>query len=1057
MHIIDQHPPLVPAPHGTKSCVASVPLVTVAQSGHRPLPATSRRRGQVFVLRATALFCGLILMFGAAMALLANEAKAQGPQRSTLGAQRPSNWQVQAGLLSDSNIRRLKQRYPWIHDADGLEDLLRDIGRRQASMRLEAERHGDVWFIKGERSPQITDIDIAMVSRVLRTPLYAATQAFIGQVDSPELRQKVRETASNMLRRKGYPQAQIAVRGRPSESGVDLTLNINAGEPCVIARVEMGFRLPQGVELDLKPGELCDRDDIDEAVAQLDSDLRDRGYNQLKLGITELSLDPDSNTATVYLAGVLGQKVRYEIIDASKALPIQDNDCIDDLVSADPTIIGPDAVLAELAHCYRNEGYLDVQVKGPEVKKNADDAFVYAYTVEPGREYRVRAIRFEGNTAFDDDELMDTMSSERFPIIQRAIDQAPPFNPEEVQNGVGRIRTRYHKAGYWEAQVRDPGAGQRDRESGNVRLAIQIEEGAQHLLQGITIKGALAFPEKDIRNLFPTKDGEALDRSLLLDFQSAIRSLYLSRGYLYTDAKIELQSRQQRRRIYNTVNVSIVEGPRVRIGDISITGLMRTDPKVVRRELSFEPGDWYDPERIAVARTQLTKLGIFRSVQITPEDRNAAVERIAELDLVVDVREAQPGNVSFGPGWSLGRGWNYGAEASYSNIGGVGRQVSVRGAFSEEKQQRAISSKTLLGRRIGAGYLEPWLFDYPIDGIINASQKAEASADLWELSYGGEVALQHTLRYFLPGSTVSVFYGQEVAQTEAPDRIEDQLVANDVRIGQTGIRYRLDQRDNLKFPTSGFYLETETAWANYNLGGDLQYFKWQVAPSFYFQVVDDVVFALGLQIASYENIDRKGNHLGILPPSKRLKAGGTDSVRGYRPDALGPIVREPQVDPSTCAVSGYDTKSLNGNRRTIIETELRYRFDADASTSFFVDNGNTFLTNEQMDRFARAYNAPVIEGCPTIVRSVEDNVAYDYSELLTRPGYLWNRHYWSYGAAFGLLTPLGSLNLAYGLPWREPKSELCRQDQSRCAQRASSADKHWLLRGEVHINVGARF
>jgi len=81
-------------------------------------------------------------------------------------------------------------------------------------------------------------------------------------------------------------------------------------------------------------------------------------------------------------------------------------------------------------------------------------------------------------------------------------------------------------------------------------------------------------------------------------------------------------------------------------------------------------------------------LGLFRSVQIVPTDRNAFSEGSDELDFTVEVREHKAGNVLFGPGWTLADGWRYSVEASYRNIGGVGRQIVGQGSLSEEVHQR---------------------------------------------------------------------------------------------------------------------------------------------------------------------------------------------------------------------------------------------------------------------------------------------------------------------------------------------------------------------------------
>ncbi len=970
-------------------------------------------------------------------------------------------WSVDRGLVNDQQESRLRDRYKSIDSPAELENLLRDIDRRIPAQRLEARLENGGWVIHGERAAVVADIDLRVTTRALSGPLYAAVQNYLGQVDSPEIQSKVQDVLKRYLRKRGYPKARMKLAAEKRDDGVAYTVELAEGNPCVISRIELGFRLPRDAKLNVKPGGICDQEEIEAAVSELELSLRDRGYNQLKLELSDVVFDEAHDSATVYVSGVLGQRVRYEIVDSQKRFLIDDIFADEELTKVDPTIVGPDAMAAELARRYRNRGFSDVLIKGPEVRRAGEDEFVYVYNVDPGKQYILKSVQFEGVTVFTEEELLDTMG------LKSLWQTSRPLNLEEVQQGLNALRAKYQDKGYWDAKVRDPGTGQKDKETGTVRLTIQVEEGLPRLLRGLDAKGNKALAESEIKELLKTPAGEPLDRSRLVDFQQDIRAAYQAKGFLYADVQIDLKAAEVKRRILVDVAVTINEGPRVRIGEITVFGLTRTDNKVVRRELLFQTGDVYDPERISLSRQSLTRLGLFRSVQILPTDHNAISNKEQTIDLTVDVREGKAGNVSFGPGWSLYRGWHYEAEAAYSNFGGVGRQASVRGSISEERNQEAIGAKTLLGRKIGAGYVEPWIFDLPVDLVIGATQKAEAIEHFWSLSKGGELALNHKLREILPGSTIGVFYGQKIARTEGNRQRVDELKATDVRIGSVGVRYDLDRRDNLRFPGSGYTLDTELAWARYGLGGDLRYFRSYVSTSRYFGILSDLVLAFNGSVTSYEGIQRRNEDLvGILPPSERLFTGGTDGVRGYAPSALGAEVRKPVFSKSgePCQVLGYDSAVLGGSSRTIVKTELRYRITDSVAATGFIDSGAVFFSQDQMRKFQQAYKDPVDAAsenpnCGTDVkarRSIEDNIGYDYASLLRNPEYLWSRHYYSYGTAFNLLTALGSVNLAYGLPWREPRTEACTTNTGSCYPRGKQGG-YWFTRGEFSLDVGARF
>ncbi len=975
-------------------------------------------------------------------------------------------WRMATGGLANEILDRLSERHPDIESAQDLENLIVEIGRRHQMKRIDAKLEDGVWVIYAEKAEIIADLDIEIISAQLKANIHNSTQSFIGQVDTSSTGDQIKSIALKYMKKRGYPEATASVKRSLTGNKISYTLKINEESPSVIEKFELGFRMPSDVTFSSKPGEICDEEPIVTSIAKLETDVRTRGYNQVKMELANITYDQTADLCKVYISGILGQKVRYQVLDVNKRFLIDDLFGDEELTGVDPTIISPDAMSAELARRYRNKGFSDVTVKGPDVQKSGDDEFVYVFTVDPGKQYFLQSIGFEGNTLFKEEDLLEAMGMER---------NSKPINYEEIQAGVNGIRGKYQQAGYWEARIRDPGIGQKDRESGTVRLAIQIQEGLQRLLSSVTINGNKFISTDEIKELVQLVEGDPLDRTLLVDIQQKITSTYISHGFLYADVTVEIKPTEAKRAVIIDLVLNIREGPRVKIGDVTIVGLTRTQEKVVRRELLFKTGDWYSPEKRDRSRQVLTRLGLFRSVQIVPADRQAMQNKEKVIDIIVDTREGKAGNVAFGPGWSLAKGWNYGAEAAYNNFDGVGRQASLRAAISEEQDQEAIGTKTLMGRRIGTGYIEPYILDYPFDVHVNASQKAEWGADLWELSYGGEIALVHKFRNspFLE-SRISTFYGQKIAKTEGSVAKEADQLASDVRIGSTGIRYTIDDRNNLKFPTSGYTIDTELAWARYELGGDLRYFRWDISTGFFQGITDTLVFAIGLNLTSYEGVQRKGDGIGILPPSERLFSGGAETVRGYRTRSLGPIVRSPKAGSKGTVINGQTTKVcdityvdsfLDGTRRTNIKTELRHMMTDSLALTGFVDNGTVFLSRDQFKKFASAYETPVdlnadgqhpeCEGIP-VRRSIEDNIGYEYHELYEEPGRLWAQHYYSYGASVNFLTAIGSINLAYGLPWREPKTEKCSDDAADCNPRGKRSG-HWLQRGEFHLNVGARF
>lgn len=983
-------------------------------------------------------------------------------QGSTLNAE---SWEIAPGLISSATQRNLLDRNPDIKTPADLMRLIEDVGRKADFLRVEARQdESGKYIVTGTLAKIVGEVDIDSSLRDLRAQLKSIAQGVEGQVDTPEMKERVRSEFIRYLNRRGYFEATVDIRPKvEDDTYVVYQTKVKEGEPCIIDKVDMGIRLPAGMFSGVYPGQICDEEAIQQSVEKMLEAVRSRGYNQARIELAGLTLHPARNTATVHIGGVLGKRIRYQIRGRSTTLRIDDLFAQDELSGIDPTIVGPDAMGAELTRRYRSRGFSDVAVTGPKQERPSEDEVVYVFDVDPGPQYTLRGITFEGATRFSYRELVGMMNIKGFWQNTSA-----PLDPEAIRNGVETIKASYQAAGYWDVVVRDRPPS-RDKDTGNAQLTVAINEGLPRVLGSIRVNGARFFNPDDLVHL-PEEDGvlsvdAPLDRSSLFKLQQMIKTKYFEAGYLYTDVKVDMALRQERKRILVDVSVEVFEGSRVKIGNISVAGLARTKSKVVLRELRFATGDWYDPAKITDSRRALVGLGLFRSVQILPLDRNALADEDPELDILVDVREGKAGSVSFGPGWSLADGYRFNTEATYSNIGGVGRQVSVRAGFNQELRQVAIGNKTLVGRNIGAGYLEPYIFDFPYDLGISASNQARSTESAWEISRVGEVALTHKLRWLGAGSSASLFYGQKFTRQESDAVRRIALLSDDIRVGFVGIRANIDRRNDPTWPTRGYTLIPELSVANYAFGGDLRYLRSELNYARYFGFGSRFVFAAGASVTTYHDVKREGNDrsLDLLPPSERLYVGGADTVRGFRERSLGPVVRSPALDADGYWNCGYQTARSGGSRRVVMKFEGRYRLSETLATTAFFDNGNVFFSQEEEDRFRRAFSDPVEvtgsgDGCPAsdALRSIEDNNGYSLDDLRSNPRRLWTDHYSSYGASVNFLTAIGSVNLAYGLPLHEPVSVACEQDESKCYPRGKQTG-YWFLRGEFHLNVGARF
>jgi outer membrane protein assembly factor BamA len=113
--------------------------------------------------------------------------------------------------------------------------------------------------------------------------------------------------------------------------------------------------------------------------------------------------------------------------------------------------------------------------------------------------------------------------------------------------------------------------------------------------------------------------------------------------------------------------------------------------------------------------------------------------------------------------------------------------------------------------------------------------------------------------------------------------LNDPLAFNlSVNIARLGSTVRFDSRNDLLDASRGMFHSSSLEYAPEKLGSDLRFLKYLLLQNYYRPLTGRLVvasaFRLGLATGFGEG----------LIPSERFFAGGGNSVRGYRQDALGP-------------------------------------------------------------------------------------------------------------------------------------------------------------------------
>jgi outer membrane protein insertion porin family/translocation and assembly module TamA len=507
----------------------------------------------------------------------------------------------------------------------------------------------------------------------------------------------------------------------------------------------------------------------------------------------------------------------------------------------------------------------------------------------------VRRLRWHGVEAFDEDELEERILTTAQPWLRlrfwrpkRRLDE---FDLEEDRE---RIAEAYREIGYFrtEVETRVLPAGD-DR----VEVEIEVDEGPRIELQDWTLEivspdggGAEAPTRAEIERLrdqVAFVPGQPFGSKLYRERREAL--LYESAELGFPSARIRGGATVDPDTGTARVDWTLALGPRTYIGSVVISGLERIEEDIVQRDLAVASGDRFSPSAIEKSERRLIETGLFRSVAIgravgteetaTEAETETETETERESDstdrmkLEVRVEEMPPrslrASIGFGtqdgPRGELGLDWR--------NFFGGGRRFRARifGSFLDAGVETSLAQPHLFG---GRGRL---------DLSVTALRQLRPSYDAFVTGATGLLTLR--AERDSPWSLV-IGPGYELADiTDFDLDVGRQLRGprNSVIVNAfTLVRY--DRVDRPIDPRRGVRVELGNELGGHPIGSDLDYHRWNLDLRSY-QPIGPVVVATRF---SATTLDPIGAGLSDVPLTRRLYAGGTNSVRGFDFQKLGP-------------------------------------------------------------------------------------------------------------------------------------------------------------------------
>ncbi len=557
----------------------------------------------------------------------------------------------------------------------------------------------------------------------------------------------------------------------------------------------------------------------------------------------------------------------------------------------------------KMKEAYEESGYFEVQIS-PEVEKFSDGDVKAVFNINEGRRITIDTIVIRGNKGLSDRQIKAAMTTqERQYYILRGTVQR-----QRLEEDIDRIIALYNDHGYIQARVESHDIAV-DRDRARVTVTIDIVEGPQYRVGEIKITGVTLVPESEVRRQLKFKGGDVFSRTALRESARQIADLYSTIGRASADIvpRTEMVAG-------NHVNVTleITEGPEVYVERINIAGNVRSEDKILRREIPMVEGDLFTSQKLNRARQRLINLGYFEAVNVTTQPGSDRTRIIVN----VDVTERPTGLFSIGGGYSSVDSFVGTIDLRQNNFLGRGWQASLAIRAGGTSQQGIVS------------FTEPWLFDRPLSAGFDLFSTSRQYTEYDYETLGGGLRLSHPfaeywrwhVNYRLTRDEID-----DVALTLSP-AFRDEIGTRITSLVSGAITR--DSRDNVHAPTSGGQVSAVLDVAG--LGGDTRFVK-MVGFTTYFKPIWFDHILSGRAELGY-GFGWGGEELPIF---ERFYMGGPNSFRGVKSRKISP------VDEFGTRIGG--TSEILGTVEYIVPLPFNLR------AAGFVDIGNVYGFDTKFD------------------------------------------------------------------------------------------------------------
>lgn len=551
-----------------------------------------------------------------------------------------------------------------------------------------------------------------------------------------------------------------------------------------------------------------------------------------------------------------------------------------------------------IVEAYQRAGRYGATVR-PVIIRQSENRVDLVYEIEEGRPTNVQRINIIGNEAYSDRQLRRAIQSGQTNWLSWLFGNVS-YDADRMEVDREMLRQFYLERGYIDFQVLSSTADIL-RERNGFFLSFTVSEGERFNFGNMSVSSSIpGLPATAFQPFLSEITGGGVYNVRQVD-RVVQRMSYAAgqEGYAFVEIRPQVTRNPATRTV--DINFQLVEGDRVFIERIDISGNDRTLDRVIRRQFEVVEGDAFNSREVLDAQTRIEGLQYFETVQVDVRQGSEPGKALIDVEVV----EQPTGSLTLGGAYSSGEG--LAAQISVSERNFLGRGQTVSASFSGSTQFANLEF----------GFYEPALFDRDLLGGFNiyyrkrdfSEQSFQTSSIGFEPRIGFPLSENGRLTLTYQISNDDIYNVQDSSSQIIRDEQGAQVTS------AVGFTYAYDRRNSVVDPSAGFILTLTQELAG--LGGDTQYTKTQGNAKVYKSLFEEAVI-LSAELEGGYIYSTDGTRV-----TDRFTTGG-DSFRGFARNGIGP---RDFCDAGTC-VRGPDDEdvdeALGGNAYSVLRLDASF-------------------------------------------------------------------------------------------------------------------------------------